>query len=75
MPSENTAPDHTAPSGKTGPLEFHCADVGVQCRRVTRADTEEELVAAVAEHARRRHGVELNDTLVDYARSRVRGGR
>jgi len=26
----------------------------------------------VAEHARTKHGVELNDTLVDFARTKVR---
>ncbi len=54
-------------------LEFRCADVGVACRRVTKAETEEELVASVAEHAKEKHGVELNDTLVDFARTKVRG--
>lgn len=54
-------------------LEFRCADVGVACRNVARADSEEELLARVAEHARTAHGVELNATLVDYARSQVRG--
>lgn len=53
-------------------LEFRCADVGVACRNNAKADTEEELVAAVAEHARTKHGVELNDTLIDYARTKVR---
>lgn len=56
-------------------LEFHCADVGVACRNVARAETEEQLVAAVAEHARTAHEVELNETLVDYARSKVRTGK
>ncbi len=53
-------------------LEFRCADVGLACRKTARAETEEALVAAVAEHARTKHGVELNDTLVDFARTRVR---
>lgn len=53
-------------------LEFRCADVGVECRNVARADDADALVAAVAEHAKRKHGVELNDTLVDYARTKVR---
>lgn len=53
-------------------LEFRCADVGVACRNVARAESEQALVAAVAEHARTKHGVELNDTLVDYARTKVR---
>lgn len=53
-------------------LEFRCADVGVACKNVAKADTAEELVAAVAVHAREKHGVELNDTLVDYAVTKVR---
>ena len=54
-------------------LEFHCADVGVACSKVTRADSEEQLLAKVSEHAESAHGVPLNDTLVDYALTRVRG--
>ncbi len=53
-------------------LEFRCADVGVACRSVTKAESEESLVAAIAEHAKDKHGVELNDTLVDFARTKVR---
>jgi len=52
-------------------MEFRCADVGIACRHVAKADSEEELLASVAEHARRDHGVELNETLIDYARSKV----
>lgn len=53
-------------------LEFHCADVGVACKKVTKAESKDELVAKVAEHARQKHGVELNATLVDYAVTQVR---
>ncbi len=53
-------------------VEFRCADVGVACRNVARADTPEQLVAAVAAHARDAHGVELNQTLIDYAVTKVR---
>lgn len=53
-------------------LEFHCSDVGVSCGHVTRADNEDDLLDAVAQHARTKHEVELNDTLVDYARTMVR---
>jgi predicted small metal-binding protein len=52
-------------------VEFRCADVGVQCSNVARADTAEELVVAVAAHAKTQHGVELNATLVDYAITKV----
>lgn len=53
-------------------VEFRCQDVGVACKSVARAETAEKLVAAVAEHARKKHGVELNQTLIDYAVTKVR---
>ncbi len=53
-------------------VEFHCADVGVACKNVARAETAEDLVAAVAKHAKAKHGVELNQTLIDYAVTKVR---
>lgn len=56
-------------------LEFRCQDVGVACRNVARAETADELVAAVAAHAEKAHGVELNATLVDYAVTKVRPAR
>jgi predicted small metal-binding protein len=55
-------------------VEFRCQDVGVACKNVARAETPEQLVAAVGEHARTKHGVELNQTLVDYAVTKVRKG-
>ncbi len=48
-------------------LQFRCQDVGVACKSVTTADSKDELVAKVAEHARKVHGVELTETLRDYA--------
>ncbi len=53
-------------------VEFSCQDVGVVCRHVTTADSADELVAKVAQHARQAHGVELNDTLIAYATTKVR---
>lgn len=53
-------------------VEFRCADVGVACKNVAKAETADELVAAVAKHAKAKHGVELNQTLVDYAVTKVR---
>lgn len=53
-------------------VEFRCADVGIACKNVARADTAEELVKAVATHAKAKHDVELNATLVDYAVTKVR---
>jgi len=53
-------------------VEFRCADVGVACKNVARAESADELVAAVAAHAKAKHGVELNSTLIDYAVTKVR---
>ena len=53
-------------------LEFRCEHVGVtDCKAATIADSKDELLAKVAVHARDVHGVELNDTLINYALSTV----
>lgn len=53
-------------------LEFRCADVGLACGDTVEAESEDELVERLAAHAEDEHGVELNQTLIDYARSQVR---
>ncbi len=53
-------------------VEFRCADVGIPCKNVAKAQSADELVAAVAKHAKAKHGVELNQTLIDYAVTKVR---
>ena len=56
-------------------LEFACARVGLlDCGASVSAETAEELLTIVAEHARTAHGVELNATLIDDALSEVRQG-
>lgn len=53
-------------------LEFRCENVGAVCGAKVRADTEEELLAQIADHADKVHGVpELTQTLVNYAKSTV----
>lgn len=53
-------------------LEFRCAHVGVtDCKAATTADNKDELLAKVAAHASDVHGVELNDTLINYALTTV----
>jgi predicted small metal-binding protein len=56
-------------------MEFRCQDVGVACDNVARAESADQLVAKVAEHARAKHGVELNQTLIDYAVTKARPTR
>jgi predicted small metal-binding protein len=54
-------------------LEFACRRVGVtDCKHVATAASTEELLEHIAAHARDVHGVELNDTLIDYALTTVR---
>ena len=54
-------------------LEFRCEDVGVVCGGKVQADTEEDLLKKIAEHAAKAHGVpDLPETLVAYATSVVR---
>jgi predicted small metal-binding protein len=53
-------------------LEFHCADAGLECGKAVEAATEDELVDRIATHAAADHGVALNQTLIDYARTLVR---
>lgn len=53
-------------------LEFRCADVGIVCKGALRADTAEDLVAKIADHADKVHGVpQLTETLVNYAKTKV----
>jgi predicted small metal-binding protein len=53
-------------------VEFRCQDVGIACSNVAKADTADELVAKVGAHAKDKHGVELNQTLIDYAVTKAR---
>ena len=54
-------------------LSFACADVGVtDCSCKVSAATKEELLAIVADHALKVHGVALNGTLIDYALTTVK---
>jgi predicted small metal-binding protein len=53
-------------------LKFSCVDVGVVCKQSVSADTEDELVTKIAEHAADVHGVpRLTETLVNYAKTKV----
>ena len=54
-------------------LSFACADVGVtDCSCKVSAETKDELLAIVADHALKVHGVALNGTLIDYALTTVK---
>jgi len=42
------------------------------CKSVTQAESAEDLLGKVAVHAREVHGVELNETLINYALTTVK---
>ncbi len=53
-------------------FQFACSNVGItDCRAVVRAETKDQLLAAVASHAKLKHDVNLNETLVSYALTTV----
>jgi predicted small metal-binding protein len=53
--------------------EFGCKTAGSACSWTTRGATEEEVLAKVAEHARKKHHVTgVTDTLVNYLRATLR---
>ena len=55
--------------------ELHCRDLGFDCDAVVTSDSEDEIVAQVAEHGRTVHGVpeeQLNDpAFVQSVRSQI----
>jgi predicted small metal-binding protein len=53
--------------------QFSCGDVVPTCTRTFVAPTDEEILAAVAVHARTEHGfTEIPPHLVDQVRERIR---
>jgi len=53
--------------------EFGCRTAGSACDWKARGATEEEVLAKVAEHARKKHNVATaTDTIVQYLRSTLR---
>ena len=54
-------------------LVVHCRDVGFDCDGVVRAETEEEVLQQVAEHAKSTHGLEeVTDEIVEKVKSVIR---
>jgi predicted small metal-binding protein len=52
--------------------ELNCSDVGFECDAVVRADTEEEVMAQVATHAREVHGLQqIDDETAAKVRSQI----
>ena len=54
-------------------LVVHCRDVGFDCDGVVKAETEDELLQKVAEHATSVHNLEeINDEVVAKVKSVIR---
>lgn len=54
-------------------LVVHCRDVGFDCEGVCKAESEEELMRKVAEHANSAHGVEeVTDEIAAKVKSVIR---
>ena len=52
---------------------LHCRDVGFDCEGVVRAETEEEVLQQVAEHAKKAHGLQdLTDDIVEKVKSLIK---
>jgi predicted small metal-binding protein len=51
--------------------QLNCADVGFDCRAQINADTEEEVMAQAAEHAKSAHG--LSDSDLQEKEGAIRG--
>ena len=52
---------------------FYCKDVGFDCEGVIRAETEEEVLKQVAEHAQTVHGMEeIPEEVVAKVRAGIR---
>lgn len=54
-------------------LTVHCRDVGFDCDGIVRAETEDDLLHQVAEHAQTVHGLEkVTDEIVAKVKSVIR---
>lgn len=51
---------------------LRCRDVGADCDFEVRAETEEEILQAAAEHARADHGMEVNDQLAAAVKGAIK---
>lgn len=54
---------------------LRCRDAGFDCQHVVRAESEEELLQKVAEHAQTVHNVEVTPELVEQVKSLIRDER
>ena len=59
-------------------LHLHCRDVGPDCDAVVTAESEDEIISQVAEHAKSVHGMtdeEISDpAFVEHVKAQIHGG-
>jgi predicted small metal-binding protein len=51
---------------------LHCSDAGFDCSAVVRAETEQEVLAQAAEHARIVHGVSVTPELAEQIKTLIK---
>lgn len=51
---------------------FKCRDVGLHCRFEAKAETEEELMEKIKEHARRAHNWEVSPEVVETVKKAIK---
>ena len=51
---------------------LHCSDAGFECQAVVTAETEEEILAQAAEHARTVHGVTVTPELAEQIKQLIK---
>jgi predicted small metal-binding protein len=68
--SDSAASNRSCSVAKT----ISCADGGIVCNATVRGETDEDVIAKAAEHAREKHGVDVTQskTLVNYVRTLIR---
>ncbi len=51
---------------------LHCSDAGFDCNAVLKANTEEEVLAQAAEHAKAVHGVTVTSEMAEQIKTLIK---
>ncbi len=51
---------------------LRCRDVGFDCNKEIRAESEEDLMQQAAEHAKNEHGVDVTPEIASQVRAQIR---
>ncbi len=53
--------------------ELRCRDLGMECDKVMRAETEEEVLRLARDHTAADHGLEMNESqMIEEVRAQIR---